>query len=294
MKIEEALFIQDGSSERMDLEDIKNHQDFVSIKNHLYCATPGCECPLIYANGQNPYLRTFPKQNHSTDCPYSLQRIEAQKRNETEEVVKRGLSGEEIQTKHKYAFAKYFGPSEKKNNNKQNKNNISKTITSNSETKKTVPTSPTLDSVKTANNSKTKSIQTNHLSINEIDDKNIGKVVNIVGTVSYVNYDTKKNIFILKLENYDNYEITFPESYLASTSNKDALKKSFVGVSKLSKKKTVVCCITTYLQKLNGKYQLPIYNIANLSFGILENEQKTPSPLNPLRLMEIVSRQKLI
>lgn len=294
MKIEEALFIQDGSSERMDLEDIKNHQDFVSIKNHLYCATPGCECPLIYANGQNPYLRTFPKQNHSTDCPYSLQRIEAQKRNETEEVVKRGLSGEEIQTKHKYAFAKYFGPSEKKNNNKQNKNNISKTITSNSETKKTVPTSPTLDSVKTANNSKTKSIQTNHLSINEIDDKNIGKVVNIVGTVSYVNYDTKKNIFILKLENYDNYEITFPESYLASTSNQDALKKSFVGVSKLAKKKTVVCCITTYLQKLNGKYQLPIYNIANLSFGILENEQKTPSPLNPLRLMEMVSRQKLI
>ncbi|MGD6773928.1 hypothetical protein [Staphylococcus simulans] len=294
MKIEEALFIQDGSSERMDIEDIKNHQDFVSIKKYLYCATPGCECPLIYVNGQNPYLRTFPKQNHSTDCPHSLQRIEAQKRNETEEVVKRGLSGEEIQTKHKYAFAKYFGPSKKKNNDKQNKNNISKSITSNSETKKTVPISPTLDSVKTTNKSKTKSIQTNHLSINEIDDKNTGKVVNIVGTVSYVNYDTKKTTFILKLENYDNYEITFPESYLASTSNQDALKKSFVGISKLAKKKTVVCCITTYLQKSNGKYQLPIYNIANLSFGILENEQKPPSPLNPLRLMEMVSRQKLI
>lgn len=294
MKIEEALFMQDGSSEHMKIEDIKNHENFVSIKNHLYCATPGCECPLIYVNGQNPYLRTFPKQNHITNCPYSLQRIEAKKRNETEEVVKRGLSGTEIQTKHKYAFAKYFGPSKKKNNNKQNKNSTSKTITSNSETEKTVSTSPTLDNVENTNSSKTKSIQTNHLSINEIDDKNIGKVVNIVGTVSYVNYDTKKPAFVLKLENYDNYEITFPESYLASTSNQDALKKSFIGISKLAKKKKVVCCITTYLQKSNGKYQLPIYNITSLSFGILENEQKTPSPLNPLKLMERVSRQKLI
>ncbi|KDE94346.1 hypothetical protein CM54_12480 [Staphylococcus sp. TE8] len=114
MKIEEALFMHDGSSEHMEIKDIKNHENFVSIKNHLYCATPGCECPLIYANGQNPYLRTFPKQNHSTNCPYSLQRIEAKKRKETEKVVKRGLSGEEIQTKHKYAFAKYFGPSKKR------------------------------------------------------------------------------------------------------------------------------------------------------------------------------------
>lgn len=294
MKIEEALFIQDGSSKLMDLEDIKNHQDFVSIKNHLYCATPGCECPLIYANGQNPYLRTFPKQNHSTDCPYSLQRIESKNRSENEEIIKRGFSNEEIQTKHKYAFAKYFSPPKKKTDKKTNTTNTSKTVNSNSETEKTVSISPTLSKVENTNKSKTKSIQTNHLSINEIDDKNVNKIVNIVGTVSYVNYDKNNSTFVLKLNGYDNYEITFPEAYLASTSNQEALKNSFIGISKLSEKETVVCCLTTYLQKSNDKYQLPIYNVSNLSFGILESSQKTPLPLSPLKLMEKVSRQKLI
>lgn len=294
MKIEQALFIYEGSSEEMEVDDIRDHENFTLIKNHLYCAPPGCKCPLIYANGQNPYLRTFPKQNHSVNCPYSLQRIESKNKSQNEEIVKRGFSNEEIQTKHKYAFAKYFSPSKKKSDNKQNKSNTSKTVNSNSETEKTVSISPALDKIENTNKSKTKSIQTNHLSINEIDDKNVNKVVNIVGTVSYVNYDKKNSAFVLKLEDYDNYEIIFPESYITSTSNQEALKNSFIGISKLSKKETVVCCITTNLQKSNDKYRLPIYNVNSLSFGILDSSQKPPLPLNPLKLMEKVSRQKLI
>lgn len=249
---------------------------------------------MIYANGQNPYLRTFPKQNHSVNCPFSLQRIESKNRRENEEIVKRGFSSEEIRVKHKYAFAKYFSPSKKKTDSKQNKNNTSKTVNSNSKTEKTVSISPTLDKVDNINKSKTKSIQTSHLSINEIDDKNVNKIVNIVGTVSYVNYDKNNATFVLKLDDYENYEVTFPESYLASTSNQESLKNSFIGISKLSKKVTIVCCITTYLQKSNDKYQLPIYNLSSLSFGILDSLQTPPSPLNPLKLMEKVSRRRLI
>lgn len=292
MKIEEALFMYDGSQEKMKVEDIKNHKDFLLIKSHLFCATPNCECPLIYANGQKPYLRTFPKQDHSDSCQYSLQRIEAEKRSKTKETIKRGFSSDEIHTKHKYAFNKYFAPPEKKKVHKQKQHNTSKKVNSNNNKESTVAITPTLDKANTLKNSKTGSIQTNHLSINEMDDKNIGKVVNVVGTVSYINYDTEKSLFILKLEDHDNYEITFPESYLASSPNKYNLKQAFIGISRLITNSTVVCCITTDLQKVNDKYQLPIYNITNLSFGISDNPNKAPTPLTPLNLMEKISKNR--
>lgn len=294
MKIREALFKYENKEEILSLEEIKNHEDFTTIITNLYCTYSNCDVPLTYVNGQKSHLRTYREKNHSSDCPHSFDRIAAEKKRKVSETVKSTLSPDMVYSKHEYAFNKYLSTTQEQNSNKyKKKNNNSKKINKNTKTEDTSSITPVLNDTNSINqkSNKASSIPTKHLSVNEIEDKNVNSIVNVFGEVSYINYDETSSAFYLELDSKKNIDIVFPESYLKSAYNEENLKQSFIGISKLFKNQSIFCCITSELQKKEAGFKLPIYSIDKLSFVILDKKtNKKTKPLTPLDLMVKISR----
>lgn len=293
MKIEQAVYIKKGTKETIDVEKIKNHPNFNTIIENLHCPTPGCNCNLTYVNGDKPYLRTYKKHNHIEECPYSFSRKHKESNERGKEYIENGLTSRDKRSKIQYAMNKYLAPKNKGDKEKPKSLSISKKKDKTNEDK-TTTYSIISNLNKTPNTGlKGSRIPTKSLSINEINDNNINKTINVFGKVKDISYDNKK-YFTLKFENGENFDVIFPESYSISSRNRKNLEQSFNGIANLMKKgNDIYCGIITYLEKKEERYKLSVIDVDSLLFTIRFDTNKFLPPLNPMELMVRVSRKQI-
>ena len=72
MIIDTALFRNGMVEEIVTLESITHHEDYIAVKENLYCAFPSCNCKLIYIPKgiKVAYFKKWKGYNHIEDCPF--------------------------------------------------------------------------------------------------------------------------------------------------------------------------------------------------------------------------------
>ena len=77
MIIDRALFRNGIAEEIITLDSITHHEDYLFVKDHLYCSTPGCKCRILYVpqGNKSAYFKKWKGDQHHKDCPYFTKSI---------------------------------------------------------------------------------------------------------------------------------------------------------------------------------------------------------------------------
>lgn len=75
MIVDRALFRNGLAEEIITLESITHHEDYLFVKEHLYCITPGCKCRILYIPKgiKSAYFKKWKGDQHHKDCPYFVE-----------------------------------------------------------------------------------------------------------------------------------------------------------------------------------------------------------------------------
>lgn len=81
MFIDRAIFRNGLEEEIVTLESITHHENYLLVKDNLYCAVTGCNCRLNYIPEglKVAHFKKWKGDNHSEDCPYYKETIEGAK-----------------------------------------------------------------------------------------------------------------------------------------------------------------------------------------------------------------------
>lgn len=68
--MDRALFKRGPEEEIVTLETITHHEDYLLVKENLYCITPNCSCKLIYIPKglKVAYFKKWKGDNHIEEC----------------------------------------------------------------------------------------------------------------------------------------------------------------------------------------------------------------------------------
>jgi hypothetical protein len=77
MIVDRALFRNGLAEEIITLDSITHHEDYLFVKDHLYCITPGCKCRILYIPEgiKSAYFKKWKGDQHHKDCPYFAESI---------------------------------------------------------------------------------------------------------------------------------------------------------------------------------------------------------------------------
>lgn len=72
VRIDLAIYKEGAEEEIVTLETITSHVDYITVKENLYCATPRCNCRLVYVpeGVKVAYFKKWKGYDHIEDCPY--------------------------------------------------------------------------------------------------------------------------------------------------------------------------------------------------------------------------------
>lgn len=117
IKFNYALYRNDQAEERMYVDQILRHQEYLEIKEELYCPGLGCDAKLSLtrlSNGTN-YLRKHKSYQHSESCDY-LESDEVGEKSTTEYISENGrMTDEGISRRKRSAMdtlKEYLNPSD--------------------------------------------------------------------------------------------------------------------------------------------------------------------------------------
>lgn len=96
MVIQKALYKKDDEIIEVSIDDFKSQESQMRYKGNLFCPTSGCASKLIYVNRtlKPGYFKTFPRENHSSNCDFRFDRIFGRTGVNTENVINVELSKE--------------------------------------------------------------------------------------------------------------------------------------------------------------------------------------------------------
>lgn len=77
MRIDKAIFRDGRNEEDVTLETITSRADYITVKENLYCATPECNCRLVYVpeGVKIAYFKKWKGFVHFEYCPYYRETI---------------------------------------------------------------------------------------------------------------------------------------------------------------------------------------------------------------------------
>lgn len=122
MFIDRAIFRNELEEEFVTLEFITHHENYLLVKENLYCAVPNCNCRLNYIpeGVKVAHFKKWKGDNHNEDCPYYKETIKGAKSIRiTGKTVSR-LSDDHIRKVLKETFKKFNETEEEKNERLKN------------------------------------------------------------------------------------------------------------------------------------------------------------------------------
>jgi hypothetical protein len=77
MPIYEAIYRTSEHEEEVTVSNIEQHENYIDVKNNLYCTYSGCSARLSYVpKGKvRAHFKTWPKDNHIQDCVDYFERV---------------------------------------------------------------------------------------------------------------------------------------------------------------------------------------------------------------------------
>lgn len=75
MVVRQVLFIKEATKEELiTLEDIDSRDDYLEVKDKIYCPTEGCQCRMVYVpRGVNiAYFKKLKGEQHNEICPFYI------------------------------------------------------------------------------------------------------------------------------------------------------------------------------------------------------------------------------
>ena len=73
MVVLQVLFKNEGNEEVITLEEISIREDYLEVKDHIYCPIEGCQCRMVYVprGVKRAYFKKLKGDNHNEDaCPH--------------------------------------------------------------------------------------------------------------------------------------------------------------------------------------------------------------------------------
>lgn len=274
------------------VDDIKNHKDFHTIIENLYCPTAECNCKLTYVNRERPYLRTYRMRNHIPECMYSKERIEEEKRERVERNVSGSISEESLRRKQNYGFKKYFSHPQKSKHNVKKKDATQKPNKLKKDTSKSDSLTTnviTFDNPEVVKEG-TKIAPIPSIHINEVDEKYLNKPINLYGELESI--DIAENHITLTLKGSKKNKIILPEAYFSSTNlnNPKRFLEIIYHYFKVNNEDIPVC-VTSILKKRGNIYLINAPLFSNLKF--LEPNSSNINSRDASQLAAILSRKNL-
>lgn len=109
MIIDRALFRNGLAEEIITLESITHHEDYLFVKEHLYCITPGCKCRILYIPEgiKSAYFKKWKGDQHHKECPYFTESIYGAKSRRISEKLVSRLSDSHVSKILKDTFKRF-------------------------------------------------------------------------------------------------------------------------------------------------------------------------------------------
>ena len=126
MFIDRAIFRNGLEEEIVTLESITHHENYLLVKENLYCAIPKCNCRLNYIPEgiKVAYFKKWKGDKHNEDCPYYKETIKGAKSIRiTGKTVSR-LSNTRIRTVLKETYEKFNETEDEKRERLKKQNEI--------------------------------------------------------------------------------------------------------------------------------------------------------------------------
>ncbi len=135
MLVERVLFRYGDVTEIITLESIEQHRDYKLLKEHLYCATPNCNCKMMYVpEGQRiAHFKKWKgrKYQHLKQCPHYKETVMVARTKRLVRATITSLNDARIQDVLKRSLKKFRETEEQRNQrlakrarNKENRNHI--------------------------------------------------------------------------------------------------------------------------------------------------------------------------
>lgn len=135
VSIETALYKHNGIEEKIEIDEMEEHEDFEMMRKNIYCTFEGCAARLEYVpKGKNKaHFKTWPNENHSKDCFDFFEREKKKKSERGSATINVPLSSKHISRVLRELYKEANESEEekkkrlvKKRNNKNKKKNIIK------------------------------------------------------------------------------------------------------------------------------------------------------------------------
>ncbi|PTE34247.1 MULTISPECIES: hypothetical protein [Mammaliicoccus] len=294
----EKAIVKIGKSEiYVEASNFFKDRDYLYRKNHLICSTQGCNCKLSYVNStfRKQHFKTYINQKHKEFCPNHKENIKERFKEIKINDVSGYFSEEAINSRMKNGFKKFLSNSD--TDIEIDKKPIVKTKPIKDKEAKVKSTYQqgiiNFDNLTvTFDKSEVRLPNIRHKSINDLDEKDIGRPCFIYG---YIESITKKgnNLFEMTLE-YETKKmnIYIQEAYFKSTLLQ-GIESSLKGLKNyiFSGNNVMIGCLSLLKNEDNSL----IANISDYnSLYIKDTEYSSITHLPLLSFMANVSRRNLI
>ena len=117
MIVNRALFKNGNAEEIITLESIAHHEDYLFVKDHLYCVTQGCKCRILFIPKgiKTAYFKKWNGDQHHKECPYYVESLEGSKARRIVEQKVTMLSDSHISKILKDTFRRFHETEEERN-----------------------------------------------------------------------------------------------------------------------------------------------------------------------------------
>lgn len=256
-----ALYKNGQEFTAVSISDLKSHDNQIKYKGKLFCPTNGCTAKLVYVNRtlKPGYIKTFPREDHSSDCDYRFDRIIGRTGVNTENVINVELSKERKARALKEAYhLSQLTPEEIQN--KKTKRNNSKSKRTNTEKKVNSVAVNMVTNTEESNETES-TVRGNNIlkrTLETLQESDVSKHRLLVGNIVKVNFD-KENATLFVEENKNSLQVKFEEVFFA---NSPAYLGFFHLVNRLieENKELVFAGIGQVRKNSSSELELVIYN----------------------------------
>ncbi|WP_223070470.1 hypothetical protein [Paenibacillus caui] len=217
MPIYESIYKSEDHEELVTVSNIEQHENFIDVKNNLYCTYPGCTARLSYVpKGKvRAHFKTWPKNDHIQDCIDYFERVVTANKQKSVATSTMALSDKHVKNvldnlKKKRREQESGADKPKSNNNKRPRPKVNPDSGENPTLNIVPTTGPDADLASGESNIKEPSVRNRSL-INLTDD-DVGWTRSVEGYIQNVETNDKRVVLELRDGDY-NFRVYFEEFF---------------------------------------------------------------------------------
>lgn len=277
MFIDRAIFRNGTEEEIVTLESITHHENYLLVKENLYCAISNCNCRLIYVPEglKVAYFKKWKGDNHNEDCPFYKETIKDAKSIRISGKTVSRLRDDHINKVLKDTFIKFNETEEEKKERLRRQNQKYRTRKN-----KVIERQATLEFEDIIVNLPTTSLEANEiregernptvrkrLSILDFEFSDIGLTLSTIGFLDNLTIGEKYSTIVIT-DDYNRLTFTIFLEEVFYANSTFAINSMLQGLERLfsSPEEIIVACVGEVVFR-EGQFGMLVIKEDNLSFN---------------------------